>query len=150
MTPQEVAARLAPLLDGDAVIGRDESVFALLTVDADGSPRSSALSRTELAVHGTAIHVALHARRASANLERDGRATLVAIDGDDIISAGLRVGATIRHAGLFAARLDISGGEADSLGIPLRPPTFIPTAGLAVQDHWERTRSALARLTVQE
>jgi hypothetical protein len=146
MTPAEVATRLVRLLDGDAVIGDEESVFALLTVDADGSPRSSALSRTELAVHGNSIHVALHARRASANLERDGRATIVAVDGDDIISAGLQVGATIRHAGLFAARLDITGGEADSLGIPLRPPTFVPTAELAIQDHWERTRAALARL----
>jgi hypothetical protein len=146
MKPGEVASRLVRLLDGDAIIGHEEAVFALLTVDADGRPRSSALSRTELAVHGTAIHVALHARRASANLERDGRATLVAVDGDDIISAGLRVGATIRHAGLFAARLDITGGEADSLGIPLRPPTFVPTAELAVQEHWERTRAALARL----
>jgi hypothetical protein len=149
MTPEEAATRLAPILHGDAEIGRDEPVFALLTVDTGGLPRSSALSRTELAVQGAGVHVALHARRATANLERDGRAVLVAFDGDAILSVGLQVEAAIRHDGLFAARLGITGGEADSLGIPLRPATFVPTAEVARMEHWDRTRAALARLAAE-
>ena len=146
MSPDEAAARLAPLVAGDVAIGQEEQVFALLSVDPDGSPRSCALSRTEIAVDGTAVHVVLHARRTTANIERAGRATLIAYDGDDIVALRLVLATTVADAGLFAARLDIVDAETDSLGIPLRPASFVPTDALSVQEHWDRTRAALARL----
>ncbi len=146
MSPEEAAALLAPLVAGDAVIGENEQVFALLSVDADGSPRSCALSRTEIAMHGTAVHVALHARRTTTNIERERRATLVAYGGDDIIAVRLVLDSAISDAGLFGARLAIVDAETDSLGIPLQPPTFVPTAELSIQEHWERTRAVLAHL----
>ena len=147
MSPDEAAARLAPLVAGDAVVGEHEQVFALLSVDPDGSPRTCALSRTEIAVDGTAVHVALHARRTTANIDRERRATLVAYDGDDILAIRLTLDFAVSHAGLFAARLAIASGETDSLGIPLRPPTFVPTTELSIQEHWDRTAVALALLT---
>jgi hypothetical protein len=149
MSPEEAGARLAALVSGDAVIGEEEQVFALLSVDADGSPRSCALSRTEIAVDGLAVHVAVHARRPTANIERDERATLVAYDGDAILAIRLALASGFSDAGLFAARLDIVGAEADSLGIPLRPPTFVATAEVSILEHWDRTRAALAVLAAR-
>ena len=147
MSPEEAAARLAPLVAGDAVVGEQEQVFALLSVDPDGSPRTCALSRTEIALDGTAVHVVLHARRTTANIERERRATLVAYDGDAIVAFRLTLDSAISDKGLFAARLAIVDAETDSLGIPLHPPTFVPTDELSIQEHWERTAAALARLT---
>jgi hypothetical protein len=149
MSPEEAGARLAALVAGDAVIGEEEQVFALLTVDSDGSPRSCALSRTEIAVDGLAVHVAVHARRTTTNIERDERATLVAYDGDVIMAIRLALASGFSDAGLFAARLDIVGAEADSLGIPLRPPTFVATPEVSILEHWDRTRAALGILAAR-
>jgi hypothetical protein len=43
-------------------------------------------------------------------------------------------------------RFEIVGIEIDSLGVPLTPPTFAPTAALAQSEHWDTTYRMLAAL----
>jgi hypothetical protein len=138
--------RLARLVDGDVTIGRPEPFLLVLTGDADRYQRHCALSRTELEVVGSALHVALHARRTVANLERDGVAVLVAVDQDEIVSFRLTVQRVVRGDGIVGVRLEIVGIETDSLGVPLTPPTFSPTAELARSEHWDATRRMLTTL----
>jgi|RhiMetdeSRZDD1v2_1073273.scaffolds.fasta_scaffold411357_3 membrane-associated protease RseP (regulator of RpoE activity) len=139
-------ARLARLVDGEVTIGHSEPMMLLLTGDADGYPRHCALSRTELEVVGPSLHAALHARRTVANLERDGAAVLVAVDQAEIVSFRLVVQAIVRADGPVGVRLDIVAVEADSLGIDLTAPSFVPTTELARSEHWDRTRSVLTAL----
>jgi hypothetical protein len=118
----------------------------LLTVDADGHPRHCALSRTELAVVGSFLDAALYARRTGENLQRERAATLVAVDGDEIVSFRLATNRILRLDGLLGVRFEVLGVETDSLGVELRPPAFVPTAELARDEHWDATRRALDRL----
>ena len=118
----------------------------LLTTDADGFPRHCALSRNEIDVAGTHVHVAIHARRASADIERTGAATLVAVDGADILMYRLRLETALHTDHVHAFRFSVIASEADSLGIPLTAPTFLATPELAELDQWEATEAALAAL----
>jgi hypothetical protein len=128
------------------VLGRVEPFLLLLTVDIDGHPRHCALSRTELAVVGSFLDAALYARRTGENLLRDGTATLVAVDDDEIVSFRLATNRTLRVDGLLTVRFDVLGMNIDSLGVELRSPTFVPTAELARSERWDATRRALDTL----
>jgi hypothetical protein len=141
-----VVARLARLTDGKVSIGHTEPFVILLTADADSYPRHCALSRTELEVVGRSLHAALYARRTLANLERDGAAVLVAVDQNEIVSFRLIVQRVVRRDGLAGVRFEIVGIEIDSLGVPLTPPTFAPTAALVRREQWDATDRMLAAL----
>jgi hypothetical protein len=118
----------------------------LLTVDADGHPRHCALSRTELAVVGSFLDAALYARRTSENLQRERAATMIVVDGDEIVSFRLSTYRIVRLDALLGVRFEVIGVESDSLGVELRPPAFVPTAELARDEHWDATRQALETL----
>src|SRR5688572_26619935 len=83
--------RLARLTAGAIEAGSHEPILFLLTADPDGVPRVCALSRNEVEVVDEWVHVAIHARRTSADIERTGAATMTVVDGVDIISYRLRL-----------------------------------------------------------
>lgn len=95
---------------------------------------------------GRSLDVALYARRTGENLQRDGVATLVAVDQEEIVSFRLATIRILQLAGLLGVRFDILGVETDSLGVELRPPAFVPTAELAEREHWAATLRALETL----
>jgi hypothetical protein len=97
-------------------------------------------------VVGPFLDAALYARRTGENLQRERRATLVAVDEDEILSFRLATHRTLRLDGLLAVRFDVIGVETDALGVELRPPAFVPTAELARHEHWDATRRALDTL----
>ena len=66
--------------------------------------------------------------------------------GDVLVSFRLVVQAIVRADGPVGVRLDIVAVEADSLGIDLTAPSFVPTTELARSEHWDRTRSVLTAL----
>ena len=99
---------------------------------------------------GSFFDAALYARRTSENLLRVLTATLVAVDHDEIVSFRLAVNRTLRVGGLLTVRFDVLGVDTDSLGVELRPPTFVPTADLARSEHWDATRRALDTLRESE
>jgi hypothetical protein len=139
-------ARLAGITEGSVAPASVERILALLTTGEDGFPRHCALSRNEIEVADERVHVAIHARRAGADIQRTGTATLVAVDGTDILSYRLRLEATEPVEGTLALRFTLSDCEVDSLGIPLQPATFVATSAVAELDHWEATRRALAAI----
>ena len=81
-----------------------------------------------------------------ANLERDGRATLIAIGGITAHYAKLRVTRSIIGGGALGCRLAVAGHKADSLGIPLWPAGFTATAEIGRLERWQDSRRLLASL----
>jgi len=133
-----VPAALAGLLDGRPTVGTREQAFMFLTVDQAGFPHVALLSRAELAV--------VAGRRTRANLERDGRAGLVAVEGTTAHYAKLRVVRTIDAGESIGCAMTLAGYQADTLGIPLSPVSFVTTAGLARLEDWAASDRLLRRL----
>ena len=126
-----VPEELAALLAGWPEPGRAEQAFPFLTVDEAGFPHAALLSRAELDVSAdrSAVLAVVASTRTRAHLERDGRATLIA------------VGGTTAHC-----RLAVAGYKADSLGIPLSSAGFTATAEIGRLERWPDSRRLLARL----
>ena len=78
-----VAPAVAALLAGTPEIGTQEQAFPFVTVDAEGFPHAALLSRMEVEIGpGNAdLRAAVRSTRTRANLDRDGRATLIAVEG---------------------------------------------------------------------
>jgi len=81
-----------------------------------------------------------------ANLERDGRATLIAIGGTTAHYAKLRVTRSSTGGGALGCRLAVAWHKADSLGIPLSPAGFTATAEIGRIERWPDSRRLLASL----
>lgn len=140
MIPAEVLAVLA----GTPAPGIEEQAFTFLTVDEAGFPHVCLLSRTEIDADEGGIRVAVASTGTSANLERDGQACLVVVEGTTAHYVKLRVTGTAEAEGRLVAALEAVGHRADSLGIPLAPIRFTPTAAIAELEGWDATRRALA------
>ena len=119
---------LARLLDGRPAVGAREQAFVFLTVDQAGFPHVALLSRAELAV------------------SPDGRAGLVAVEGTTAHYAKLRVVRTIDAGESIGCAMTLAGYQADTLGIPLSPVSFVTTAGLARLEDWAASDRLLRRL----
>jgi hypothetical protein len=143
-----VPAALAGLLDGRPAVGAREQAFMFLTVDQAGFPHVALLSRAELAVSpdGREVLAVVAGRRTRANLERDGRAGLVAVEGTTAHYAKLRVVRTIDAGESIGCAMTLAGYQADTLGIPLSPVSFVTTAGLARLEDWAASDRLLRRL----
>jgi hypothetical protein len=138
-----VDADLAHLLLGPAEIGNDEQAFVFLTVDEYGYAHPALLSRAELDVSPDGLVLAVVAStRTKANLARDRRATLIAVDGTVAHYAKLHLIASIEDGHLLGASFDVAEHKRDSIGIELAPITFRASAALAELEHW----SSSARL----
>jgi hypothetical protein len=139
---------LARLLDGRPAAGVREQAFVFLTVDQYGFPHVALLSRAELGVGpgGQEVLAVVASRRTRANLERDGRAGLVAVAGTTAHYAKLRVIRTIDAGESIGCAMRLAEYQADTLGIPLSPASFVPTADLARLEDWEASDRLLRRL----
>jgi hypothetical protein len=140
MIPAEVVTALAGL----PVPGVSEQALPLLTVDADGFPRVCLLSRAEVDADADEVRVAIASTRTRANLERDGRACLVVVVGTTAHYVKLRVTRALDVEGRFGAALALVAHQADSLGIPLEPITYTPTAALGELERWDLSARTLA------
>lgn len=131
-------------------IGDAEPMLPLLTVDPDGFPRVCMLSRGELWPEGDDLVVVLAARRASANLERSRRATLLVVEEKQLVYVRLAAsGARRAESGVLVARLVAEGVEEDGVGVPLHPMTFTSTQDLAAREHVDQNRD-LVRWFLQQ
>ena len=143
-----VPEELAALLAGWPEPGRAEQAFPFLTVDDAQYPHVALLSRAELDVSAdrSTVLAVIASTRTRAHLERDGRATLIAVGGTTAHYAKLRVTRTIAAGGALGCRLAVAGYKADSLGIPLSPAGFTATVGVGRLERWPDSRRLLASL----
>ena len=139
MIPDVVLSTLA----GQPVPGVPEQAVPLLTVDQAGFPHVCLLSRAELEADQHEVRAAVASTRTRANLERDGRACLVVVEDTTAHYLKLRVTRRLEVAGRLALAFELEEHRADSLGIPLEPMRFTPTAALAELEHWDKSAEAL-------
>ena len=137
---------LAELTAGDVAVGVPDPIISLLTCGEDGFVQHCALSRTEVAVVGRHVDIAITARRTRANLARTGQATLVAIIASSIMSFRLTAIRSVDRDGIVATRFDVRGCDRDDLGVPLTSATFVATSRLVELERWDETRAALLAL----
>ena len=142
MLPPEVLEQLS----GWPVAGTWELVFPLLTSDPGGEPRVCLMSRAEFDAEPELVRCAMRSRRTAANLHRTGVAVLHVVHGTASWCIRTRVGRVIAEDGVVAAELLVTDVEYDSLGIPLRPMTFLADAALAAIEHWDDNAALFARL----
>ncbi len=140
---------LTRLLTGHPVPGNREQAFSFLTVDEAGFPHVALLSRAEVDVSmdGAEVLAVVASPGTRANLERDGKAGLIAVDGTTAHYAKLRVTRAIDAGPLIGCAMTIAGYKADSLGIPLTPMGFTATEDLARLERWEASGELLRRLS---
>lgn len=131
---------VAELLIGRPSIGATEQAFPFVTVDEKGFAHVCLLSRMELDVVDDELRAVVASRRTGANLERSGRATLIAVAGTTGHYLKLRVVRQAHVEGVLAAALVVVDHIADSLGIALTPITFVVPEGLDVRENWQRTQ----------
>jgi hypothetical protein len=144
--PPEVRGLLAGEPGDDAW----EPIAHLLTTDDDGYPRVCLLSRAELATSGTdAAGCVVRARHTIANLRRDGQALLVVTGEQAAHYIRLRVRTILGSedgTGRAAIAFDVTGAQADALGVPLRPMTFRASSAIRDLEQWDGNREFLERL----
>ena len=71
---------------------------------------------------------------------------LVAVEGTTAHYAKLRVVRTIDAGESIGCAMTLAGYQADTLGIPLSPVSFVTTAGLARLEDWAASDRLLRRL----
>jgi hypothetical protein len=145
----EVPASVIERLAGFPVSGEWESVYPLLTSDPGGEPRVCLLSRAELEAEPRRIRCAVRSTRTVANLRRTRVAVLHVVDDTVSWSIRTRVGRVVADDtanGVLAAELLVTAVERDSLGIPLRPMSFLADAALAAVERWQDNAALFARL----
>ena len=144
----KVPDAVAAMLEGTPQVGAQEQAFPFVTVDDEGFPHAALLSRMEVEVGpGRAdVRAAVRSRRTRENLERRGRATLVAVEGRTAHYVKLRlVRSTVVHD-LLACVFAVAEHKPDSMGIALTPITYPVTADIARAERWDTTVEALGSL----
>lgn len=137
---------LGRLLRGFPGTDADEQAFPFLTVDENGFPHPALLSRAELEPGADGLLAVIGSPNTRANLERDGRATLIAVHGTVAHYAKLLMVRSVAAGHLLGCEFDVVHHKRDSLGIPLAPIGFRTTAEIAEHEHWARTAALLSRL----
>lgn len=140
--PPEVVHALA----GQPRIGAREAAMLVLSVDADGSPRATLLSRAELDAEPHELRLTLAGSTTPGNLERTGRGSLLVVVGDTAHTVAFDVVARVEEAGMTALAAVPVTHRSDSLGIPLEPITYTTPPDLPSVERWDRSRALLARL----
>ena len=150
-------AEVRELLSGEPGDDAWEPVAHLLTTGDDGFPRVCLLSRAELAASQDGVGCVVRAAHTIANLRRDGKALLVVTGERAAHYVRLRARTIIGAArgpaggndgdgGRVAVAFDVTGAEADTLGIPLRPMMFRSSSRVRHLEHWDDNREFLERL----
>jgi hypothetical protein len=142
--PDTLAALIRPAAPDQPM----DQAFPLLTVDAAGYPHVALLASTQLGVDDplTLLLASVAGTTTRANLSRDRRATLLAVDGIALHIAKLDV--------VFIAETDDRAGFAlrvvayrlDSAGTALHPMMFARSDELVAAERWDKDTEVLARL----
>ena len=133
-------------LEGTPEIGAEEAAFLILTVDVDGAPHVTLLSRAELATSGSQILVTLSGRSTPRNIDRTGTAALFAVVDDTAYTCHLQARGRAVEARMVGYRFEVISHRADSLGIPLTPITYVTPPELPSIERWATSARLLARL----
>ena len=133
-------------LTGLPVPGRQEAALPFLTVDDEGFPHVCLLSRAEVEADAGEVRVVLASRRTRANLARDGRASLLVVEGTTAHSLKLVLVRSHAVEDRLAAAFSLADHSADSLGIPLSPLAYLPTDDLSDLERWDLSARGLAEL----
>jgi hypothetical protein len=143
-----IPADLVSLLSGRPGLGVSEQAFPLLTVDENGYPHVALLSRAEIEVGTDAAEIlaVVTSRRTGANLRRDGRAGLIAVNGMVAYYVKLRVARMLEAGKALGCAMIVTEYKADSLGIPLQPISFVTTAEVAQMEGWDVSERLLREL----
>ncbi|HWB68022.1 MAG TPA: pyridoxamine 5'-phosphate oxidase family protein [Mycobacteriales bacterium] len=143
----QIPPEVAGLLQGIPTVGSTELVLQLLTVDADGSPHVCLLSRAQLVADDSAVRVVVYAGGTAANLDRDGRATLVVVTDGAAYYLHLAVDRREATDSLVGYTLAHRRYKRDAVpGSELRPMTYHVTPEMPGSEDWPTTRQLLARL----
>ena len=143
-----VAPAVAALLAGTPEIGTQEQAFPFVTVDPEGFPHAALLSRMEVEVGaGNAdLRAAVRSTRTRANLDRDGRAALIAVEGRTAHYVKLRLVRSRVVHDLLACVFEVVEHKPDSMGIALTPITYEVSAEIARAERWDTTAEAFRLL----
>ena len=152
VTGEGAVGRLPPavvrLLAGAPLVGAVEQAFPLLTVDDAGFPHLYVLSRADVDVadDGGEGRLAIAGRRTRAHLRRDGRATLLAVDGDTVHVAKLVARREVAADGVAAVAFSVASVDRSTAGVPLTPLSFTLPAELPRHEAWDRRAHLLRTL----
>jgi len=142
-----LSATVIALLAGAAADGASEAVCPFLTVDPDGFPRVCLLSRSEIFADRSTVGCVFRSRRTKANLQRDGRATLIVVGATSTYYCRLAARRLLSdETGALAVEFSVEAEEVDTLHILLHPMTFEVTPELRLEERWEHDRALLRRL----
>jgi hypothetical protein len=136
------------LLQGPAEPDRFEQAFPLLTASLDGFCHVALLSRTELDADADEVRAAIRSGRTRADLERHGRACLIAVEGTRAHYLHLELRRVIGGDTVGAA-FGVRQHEVDSVGVELRPLSFRGEPRLAEVEHWQESAALLAWLAAR-
>lgn len=140
--PQEVVHFLA----GAPALGGAEQVVPLLTVDANGLPHACLLSRAQLDASATEVRAAITSPGTRANLRRSAGALILVTLGETVHHCKLGVLHARDSQGVLLVAFELLGHKADTLGIALKPMTFVASPGIASFEHWDETAVMLRSL----
>jgi len=140
--PQDVVLFLA----GGPVMGSAEQVVPLLSVDANGLPHACLLSRAQLDASSAEVRTAVTSLATRANLRRSGAALILVTLGDTVHHCKLGVLRARESHGVLLVAFEPLEHKADTLGIPLKPMTFVASPWIASLEHWDETAVMLRSL----
>jgi hypothetical protein len=140
--PEEVIHFLA----GWPVMGGDEQVVPLLTVDADDLPHACLLSRAQLDASAAEVRATVTSLRTRANLRRTGAALILVTLGDTVHHCKLGVLRAHERRGVLLIAFEALEHKADTMGIPLTPMTFVASPWIASFEHWDESAVMLRSL----
>lgn len=146
MSVETVPAQVRAAVAGQPAAGAWESMYPLLTVDADGYPHVCLLSRAELAADHHRVHAALASRTTIDNLTRRPRATLVVVGERAATYLKLQAVRTEPDERWLGVTFEVASVKHDALDTPLRPPAYEVRTHIALDEDWTRATRLLARL----
>lgn len=143
-----VPETLAALIHPAAPDRQLDQAFPLLTVDAAGYPHVALLASAQLGVNaaGSVLLASVAGTNTRANLARDRRATLLAVDGAALHVAKIDVVGTVETDDRAGFALAVASYRLDTAGTALHPMLFARSDELMAAERWDRDSDVLDRL----
>ena len=142
--PEDLAELIRPAGDEQEF----DQAFPLVTVDAAGYPHVALLAAAQLGVDDAAALILASVAGANTrrNLERDRRATLLAVDGMALHVAKLDVVTDVEVPDRAGFALRLESHKRDSAGTALHPMLFARSTELVAAERWDTDALVLDRL----